>query len=132
MKGKAADRKGMGMELALLVLFVVFACSTLLVSVALLGKDNIVRQETQLRQQLAVDRLAEDILAGKTPDGNVFADYAAFKWNGSAWIAKLNGDGIDTFPEVTGNNVLLITDRAGAPLLTVALEGGKIIRWSHH
>ena len=132
MKGKATDRKGMGMELALLVLFVVFACSTLLVSTALLGKDNVVRQETQLRQQLMADRLAEEILSGKTPDGTVFADYAAFAWNGAAWNAKFNGSGISAFPTVTENKVLLITDKTGAPLLTVAVNGGKITRWSHH
>lgn len=123
------------MELALLVLFVVFACSTLLVSTALIGKDNMIRQETQLRQKLTLDSLAECILAGETPDAAKFADYAAFKWNGAAWFKVMNGtDIVDTsaFPEVAGDTVLLITDQTGAPLLTVALDDNKIIRWSHH
>jgi len=120
------------MELALLVLFVVFACSTLLVSAALLGKDNMVSQEAQLRQKLKVDQLAESILTGDTPDAAAFADYAAFLWNGSVWYPVVNGDDIDRsgFAEVAGD--LLITDGAGVPLLTVELEAGTIIRWDRH
>ena len=133
-KGKAADRRGMGMELALLMLFVVFACSTLLVSIALIGRDNMNRQEDQLRQQLAVDSLADSILAGQSPDEAKYADYAAFKWNGVTWSPVMNGTGIDTsdFVELTDNAALLITDRAGTPLLTVTLESNQIIRWARH
>ena len=122
------------MELALLVLFVVFACGTLLVSTALIGRDNMVSQEAQLRQKLTLDRLAESILAGDTPDAATFADYAAFRRSGSAWSAIMNGDGIDTsdFPEVAGDKALLITDQTGVPLLTVVLADNQIIRWSHH
>ena len=122
------------MELALLVLFVVFACSTLLVSTALIEKDNMKQQQTQLKQQLALEQLAEEILAGTTPDGTKYPGYAAFKWNGS-WTALMNGGHIDTstFTAVAADHVaLLITDLSGAPQLTVELKSGKIIQWNHH
>ena len=117
-----------------MVLLMVFACSTLLVSTALIGKDNMVQQETQLKQQLTLDQLAERILGGERPDGTHYPDYAAFRWNGS-WSRLMNGDSIDTstFTRTSeGDAVLLITDLSGSPRLTVVLEHHKIIRWDHH
>lgn len=64
-KGKFTGRKGMGMELALLVLLVVFGCSTLLVSSAMIGKSNLDRQEERLTQRTELDRIAEEFLAAK-------------------------------------------------------------------
>ena len=62
-KGKAHDRKGLGMELALLVLLVTFACSTLLVSSALLGKETLVTKESAVLERIALDEFAERVLA---------------------------------------------------------------------
>lgn len=67
-KGKLFSRKGMGMELALLVLLAVFACSTLLVSSAMFGKNTLMREEKQVITRLALDELAEKALAGKLPE----------------------------------------------------------------
>ena len=67
-KGKASDRKGMGMELALLVLLVVFACSTLLVSSAMLGKDALNTKEQDVLQKMALDEFAERMLAGESAE----------------------------------------------------------------
>lgn len=61
--GKATGRKGMGMELALLVLFVVMACSILLVSSAMLGKSNLNDRKDDLTARMALDRVAEQALA---------------------------------------------------------------------
>ena len=58
-KGKVSDRKGMGMELALLVLFVVFACSILLVSTAMLGRSNLNNRQEQMAQRFELDQFAE-------------------------------------------------------------------------
>ncbi len=63
LKGKALDRKGLGMELALLVLLVVFACSTLLVTSALIGKGNIQQKELELTTRLNLDQMAEEYIA---------------------------------------------------------------------
>jgi len=95
----------MGMELALLVLFVVFACSVLLVSSALLGKSNLNdrRDEMVLRGQ--VDMFAEQLLDGGTDDSTEFV------------VAQNTEAG------------LVITDTEGKTLLTVTLNGGKVTGW---
>ena len=112
-KGKLASRKGMGMELALLVLFAVFACSVLLVSSALLGKSNLNdrRDEMVLRGQ--VDMLAEQALEnhGSAENGE--------------YVATLSG------------NILTVTDKPADPaetkiLLTVTLDGNRIVSWEYH
>ncbi len=63
LKRKALNRKGLGMELALLVLLVVFACSTLLVSSALVGKGNIQSRELELTSRITLDKMAEEYIA---------------------------------------------------------------------
>ena len=68
LKRKASDRKGLGMELALLVLLVVFACSTLLVTSALIGKGNIQQKELELTTRIALDRMAEEYIAANPDD----------------------------------------------------------------
>ena len=103
----------MGMELALLVLFVVFACSVLLVSSALLGKSNLNdrRDEMVLRGQ--VDMLAEQALENRSSAEN------------GEYVATLSG------------NILTVTDKPADPaetkiLLTVTLDGDRIVSWEYH
>lgn len=124
LKGKATDRKGVGMELALLVLLVVFACSTLLVSSALMGKNNLKTQEQRLYQ--LAERIMKNDTTVKTDER--FSDYAAFQ-NGSDFLNR----GIETpADEILADANLVITDLSGTPLLTVAWEDGKITRWSYN
>ena len=135
LKGKATNRNGMGMELALLVLLVVFACSTLLVSSALIGKSNLQTQEQQLHQRIALDELAERVLAGddaSLASDEQFADYAVFEKNGDDWTKTLAREGVELNPEGLEDAVLVITDLSGKPLLTVAKRGDKITRWSYN
>lgn len=130
LKGKATDRKGVGMELALLVLLVVFACSTLLVSSTLMGKNNLKTQEQRLYQRIALDELAERIMENDTTvkTDEKFSDYAAFQ-NGSDVLNR----GIEPpADEILADANLVITDLSGTPLLTVAWEDGKITRWSYN
>lgn len=111
--GKAVDRKGMGMELALLVLLVVFACSTLLVSSALMGKDSIKKKEAELRLELELDAIAEARMA----DGDYELDDELKKKYGLEEIT----DGFE------------ITDTSGKVLLTVKKNGeGKIAEWRYN
>ena len=116
-KGKAFDRKGLGMELALLVLLVTFACSTLLVSSALMGRDTLNAREADLKQQLLLDELAERVLDGQTSLAED-ARFAAY-----AYAEAQEGD----------VRVLTITDKAGQTLLTVKVDGeNKITEWMYH
>ena len=109
--GKAASRKGMGMELALLVLFVVMACSILLVSSAMVGKDNLSARKEQMLQRLEMDRLAQKALT----EGDAFSDDSA------NYDRKWSDD----------KNTLYITDRNSNIVLTVILDDGKITHWHY-
>jgi len=105
--GKAVDRKGMGMELALLVLLVVFACSTLLVSSALIGKSNVKAKDAELRLKLELDAIAE---AGELSEEQK---------------EKYELDTSDGF-------VIKEKDPSGKVLLTVKKNGeGKITEWRY-
>lgn len=106
--GKATGRKGMGMELALLVLFVVMACSILLVSSAMLGKSNLNDRKDDLTARMALDRVAEQALAGGIYENENYG---------------ITRD--DT------NNTLVITDADGNTL-TVTWDGNnKITGWKY-
>ena len=104
-KGKLTSRKGMGMELALLVLFVVFACSILLVSSALLGKSNLNDRRDEMIRRAEVDMFAEHILDGGEDQNGKF--------------------------DVSTNNAttLVIADAEGNTLLTVSKSNGIITGW---
>lgn len=107
-KGKTTGRKGMGMELALLVLFVVFACSILLVSTAMLGKGNINDRKSQMLERFTLDALAEQALSGAVINHE---DYSCSGRSG---------------------NKLVITDKAGNPKLTVTWDSSnKITGWDY-
>lgn len=105
-KGKASGRKGMGMELALLVLFVVFACSVLLVSAAMLGKSNLNDRKDRMEERFALDMLAEQALAGNFESDDYVFDKR--------------------------ENSLVIKDKDGQVKLTVTWESGKITGWDYN
>ena len=120
-KGKAFDRKGLGMELALLVLLVTFACSTLLMSSALMGRDTLNAREADMKQQILLDELAERVLTypndlPESERGGRFADYAYT-------YERNQGEG----------GVLIIKDAAGQDRLTVRVSpDNEIIEWTYH
>lgn len=67
-KGKTFDRSGLVIELALLVILVVFACSTLLLSSAVMGGQKTSAQSHELTHRAVVDELAERLLADPDAD----------------------------------------------------------------
>ena len=62
LKAKARDRKGLGMELAIMVLLVVFGCSLLMVSSAMWAGNHLSTKEEQTMQRLEIDEFVEDTL----------------------------------------------------------------------
>lgn len=58
-KAKARDRKGLGMELAVMVLLLVLGCSTLLLTSALWNRNILTEKEEQIIERLAIDEYAE-------------------------------------------------------------------------
>lgn len=138
------DRKGMGMELALLVLLVVFACSILLVSSALIGKENLQTKEFELTHHILLDELAEKVLAVEDGDYSEIAEdlrYAGLvvyekkgdeQWN-MLWtdIAPLQPEGF-VLNVRDANRYLVISDVTGIPRMSVALKDETILRWSYN
>ena len=117
LRDKNARRRGLGIEVALLVLLAVFAMSALLVSTAMLERNNLRDSETVTLERLALDQIGEDFLAGKitapTAEGETYNGYR---------IAV-----------VDANNRLLVTDTNGEWKLEVKLDdGGKVAEWSYH
>lgn len=107
-KGKLSSRKGMGMELALLVLFVVFACSILLVSSALLGKSNLNDRRDEMTARFRLDQFAETALADGVQEN-------------------------ESYKEVPTAEGMEITDAEGNLLLTVTWDADKkITGWVYH
>ena len=58
-KAKALDRKGLGMELAVMTLLVVLGCSMIMVSSALYGRNILQTKEQQIMQRLEIDEFVE-------------------------------------------------------------------------
>ena len=62
MKKKLFDRRGAGIELAILMMVVSFSMSILLTSVALIQSTKKVRAEERLQQSIALEQLGQDFL----------------------------------------------------------------------
>ena len=107
--GKTCGRKGMGMELALLVLLAVFACSTLLVSSAVFGKSALMREEAEVFARLELDELAENALRRSGAYTAEYADYTV---------------------EKTASKIF-VKDKSDKVLLEVTYMDGKITAWDY-
>ena len=119
LKAKAHDRKGLGMELAIMVLLVVFGCSLLMVSSAMWAGNHLSTKEEQTMQRLEIDEYAELVLAkvllNKTFDATRFSGYS------------YSGDGVNEPLAINHNEktVLEIT-------LEITLEDSKIKSWTYN
>ena len=111
LKAKALDRKGLGMELAVMLLLVVLGCSMIMVSSALYGRNILQTKEQQIMQRLEIDEFAESYLKDDSvthekfigvPSGNVYTIYLK------------NADG-----------------NAGKKVLEITLEDNKIKTWTY-
>ncbi len=78
MKKKIFDRRGAGIELAILMMVVSFSMSILLTSVALIQSTNKVRAEERLQQSIALEQLGQDFLS------------AVLKGDVDGWTQNLN------------------------------------------
>lgn len=113
---KLACRRGLGIEIALLVMLVTTAMCILLVSTALLEKENIDTRSAEVTERLALDQIGQDFLSGKitgeTPEGENYNGYVIY----------------DCVP----GQVLKVHSLYGELKLDVAINGDKITQWSYH
>lgn len=121
LKGKAMDRKGMGMELALLVLLVVFACSTLLVTSALVQKENLVGAEDELILHLKLDDMAEYAIENGVDD---FTE----EFPGYMCVYELSG--ADHKYEFFEGTEISPLDEAKL-IVRVSTSDGKVTKWDY-
>lgn len=131
---KLSCRKGMGIELAVLVMLVVLGSSILLVSSAMYGQNNLTKQEQELLDRIALDNIADSIISGNTVDSaeTVYENYVAFQKDGDKLVAVMNGDDADAPKDLDEDVFIVITDNYGNLLLTVEQKDGIITKWIYH
>ena len=109
LRNKNARRRGLGIEIALLVLLAAVALSALLVSSAMLERNGLKDREAETLERLELDQIAEQYLAdGTLPDESV-----GYKIN--------PGEGGSFAVYTTG----------GELKLDVTIKGGKVAGWSY-
>lgn len=118
-KGKFCCRKGMAIELALFVIFVVFACSALMVTSALAAHKTLLLHEQQVVNRSLIDELADRVLADLDLDpttlGDRFDGYH-YRWESDPIPRQEQGEGTARY------FASLIIDRDMAAVLTVRVQ----------
>lgn len=116
-KANPARRRGIGIELALLALVVIFGMSALLVSTAMLEKNQLQQEKSAMAQRMELDRLAEEFCA--------CTDKVNWQPTESVYTASVSSDGCTL--------LLMLGD---TPLLTVVLSYHNgtytVTQWIHH
>lgn len=134
-KGKARCRKGIGMELALMVLLIVTACSLLMVSTALVARDGLLNRGERVTSRLLLDQLAEYTIKGtqgSLKEDPRFSGYYVYEKDGDVWKGVFNNES-ETLTDMESAILIIITDTEGKILLTVktsdGTNAGKITGW---
>ena len=116
LQDKNARRRGLGIEIALLVLLAVFAMSALLVSSAVLERNGLKDREAETLERLALDQIAENYLAAqRRGETFVLPESSEYK-----------------IAEASSATYLRIVTQQEEWKLEVTLEGGKVAGWTYH
>lgn len=83
MKKKLIDRRGAGIELAMLMIVVCFSLSILLLSTTMLLHNRKIRAEHRMEQSVALEQIGQDFLSGVVA-GEVGEDWLPAEDNGLA------------------------------------------------
>ena len=119
-KSFALDRKGLGMELAMMVLLVAVGCSMLLVSFAMWGRDALLQKEQKVMQRLAIDSFVENELA----DGDV--DIEEKFYNEGTFVCIKNGNSFNIEKVEPGD-----AERKNV-VLEFEIKYSTITSWKYH
>ena len=121
LKSRALSRQGMGIELALIVLLVVFGCSILLVSSAMYGQNSLKQKEQETLEHIQLDQIAQEVLLAKWDTSAVEA------------VQEKYSDAYDIRLDSNENIVFLeIYKKSGDLLLTVTIDSDTVTEWSYH
>lgn len=106
MKKFLADRRGAGLEMAIMLAVVTFALSTLVLTTALLQHNRMLRAERSMTQGIVLEQIGEDFCAAVAQNA------------GNAWVAPYRED----YGITVEGTTLTVTDKAsGSTLLKVVL-----------
>lgn len=114
LQNKNARRRGLGIEIALLVLLAAVALSALLVSSAMLERNGLKDREAETLERLALDQIGEDFLAGKIAADGEYRGYI---------VERDGGTHLKVFLEQDGSRMLK---------LDVLTNGDIVTGWTYH
>ncbi|MBR6555606.1 MAG: hypothetical protein IKT90_05275 [Clostridia bacterium] len=112
LQDKNARRRGLGIEIALLVLLAAVALSALLVSSAMLERNGLKDREAETLERLALDQIAEKYLADH---GNLPDESTGYRITAGA-----------------GNNFAVYTTDGELKLDVTVSNAGKVTGWTYH
>jgi hypothetical protein len=116
MKKMLTDRRGVAIEMAILMTVICFAVSSIVLSTALLQHEKKVRAEERLEENIIFEQIVEQWL--KDPDKQEAIVYKGYIGTGVTTDGKLSGFEI------------VKEDANDTPLLTITIDtDGKITGW---
>lgn len=120
-KKMLSDRKGVAIELAILMTAVCLAVTTIVLSTALLQYENKVQAEQRMEENIIFEQIVEDWL--DDDQGRVTFKYAGYCGevikNGAQQVI-----GFEIFKTDEAGN------RTGNPVLTITVENDVITKWT--
>lgn len=112
LRNKNARRRGLGIEIALLVLLAAVALSALLVSTAMLERNGLKDREAETLERLALDQIGEKYLADHS---NLPDESTGYQITAGA-----------------GNDFAVYTTDGELKLDVTVSNAGKVTGWTYH
>ncbi|MBE6983981.1 MAG: hypothetical protein E7435_06895 [Ruminococcaceae bacterium] len=109
------DRKGVAIELAILMTAVCLAVTTIVLSTALLQYENKVQAEQRMEENIILEQIAEEWLKDTENDNLVYEGYICVIEPGKM---------LEIFKTDEAGN------RTGNPVLTITVENDVITKWT--
>ena len=120
MKKMLTDRRGVAIEMAVLMTVICFAVSSIVLSTALLQYEKKVRAEERLDENVIFEQIVEQWLKDTTKDVETYKSEGYF---GVVTTAGSKPTKFEIFRTDEAGN------KTGDALLTVSIEDGKITGW---
>ena len=120
MKKMLTDRRGVAIEMAVLMTVICFAVSSIVLSTALLQHEKKVRAEERLEESIIFEQIVEEWLKDTTKDVETYKSEGYF---GVVTTAGSKPTKFEIFRTDEAGN------KTGDALLTVSIEDGKITGW---
>lgn len=120
MKKMLTDRRGVAIEMAILMTVICFAVSSIVLSTALLQYEKKVRAEERLEENIIFEQIVEQWLKDTTKDVETYKSEGYF---GVVTTAGSKPTKFEIFRTDEAGN------KTGDALLTVSIENGKITGW---